>query len=117
MIDAFFPCFLTFSSGFLVFLAVSEIAKTRPLSCFLKKSCISEYLLNEAKYGRRPSPVYQHYPSHHRNIHGSHLDRRLESPGVGEVAETYKVRSEKCRKFFLGIEKKAGQMQKVGAFT
>ena len=36
---------------------------------------------------------------------------------LGKVAETYKVRSEKCRKFFLGIEKKAGQMQKVGAFT
>ena len=35
---------------------------------------------------------------------------------LGNVAETYNVRSEKCRKFFLDIEKEAGQMQKDGAF-
>ena len=32
--------------------------------------------VERGQYGRRPSPVYQHYPSHHRNIHGSHLDQK-----------------------------------------
>ena len=59
-------------------------------------------------YGRRPSPVYQHYPSHHRKIHGSHLGRRPESAGGGKVAETYKVRSVKVSQVFLGHRERSG---------
>jgi len=64
--------------------------------------------VERGQYGRRPSPVYQHYPSHHRNIHGSHLDRRPESAGVGKVAETYKVRSVKVAQVFLGHRERSG---------
>ena len=64
--------------------------------------------MERGQYGRRPSPVYQHYPSHQRNIHGSHLDRRPESAGGGKVAETYKVRSVKVSQVFLGHRERSG---------